>query len=166
MIVGEFFDVHTTYFIKNSYRGTGLLNQNKFDSNFWSALTVEQWLQIYAAVPTGSDLEKRAVMEAAAKSTQFEETATLYKWTSERGCVNPEIESKMLEQDDNIARLLLVCEITRPRCSAQKIALDKLRSLNPDFSAWTAGYLVAKSGSALEETYLSEMVKSAKSNED
>ena len=25
MIVGEFFDVHTTYFIKNSYRGTGLL---------------------------------------------------------------------------------------------------------------------------------------------
>jgi len=25
MIVGEFFDVHTTYFIKNSYRGTGLI---------------------------------------------------------------------------------------------------------------------------------------------
>ena len=25
MIVGEFFDVHTTYFIKNSYRGTGLV---------------------------------------------------------------------------------------------------------------------------------------------
>jgi len=26
MIVGEFFDVHTTYFIKNSYRGTGLIS--------------------------------------------------------------------------------------------------------------------------------------------
>jgi len=25
MIVGEFFDVHTAYFIKNSYRGTGLV---------------------------------------------------------------------------------------------------------------------------------------------
>src|SRR3989344_3365486 len=27
MIVGEFFDVHTAYFIKNSYRGTGLMEK-------------------------------------------------------------------------------------------------------------------------------------------
>jgi len=37
MIVGEFFDVHTTYFIKNSYRGTGLMRMEvpKFLGKGW-----------------------------------------------------------------------------------------------------------------------------------
>jgi len=33
MIVGEFFDVHTAYFIKNSYRGTGLIYEHVAGKN-------------------------------------------------------------------------------------------------------------------------------------
>jgi len=50
MIVGEFFDVHTAYFIKNSYRGTGLLETKVVKKTFLSLSY--SIFSIYNALPS------------------------------------------------------------------------------------------------------------------